>query len=183
MSESGARPPKTLCVRLSKLCTLISGKDRLLPMTFCETWRSRYLDSKSLRLIMPVKNVSLTVYTRRQCSTAVPACSGTLSAMQCQPSVEQTLACLRCLTLDDDSNAWVGSEAGNVKKVQQVNLKQPAGGLSKWLEVKVVLKWRDPAFNSTGRSSKSTSIDSLSTRVQNSAVARLSEPHLPRHSA
>ncbi len=81
----------------------------------------------------------------------------------------------------------MGSEAGNVKKVQQVNLKQPAGGLSKWLEVKVVLKWQDPASNSSGRSSKSTSTDSLSARLQSSAVARLqssavarlSEPHLP----
>ena len=97
--------------------------------------------------------------------------------------MQQMLAWFRRLTLDDDSNAWVGSEAGNVKKVQQVNLKQPAGGLSKWLEVKVVLKWQDPAFNSTRRSSKSTSTDSLSTRVQKSAVARLSEPHLLRHHA
>ena len=120
---------------------------------------------------------------RRQCSTAVPACSGTLFTMQCQPSVQEMLAWFRCLTLDDDSNAWVGSEAGNVKKVQQVNLKQPAGGLSKWLEVKVVLKWQDPAFNSSGRRSKSTSTDSLSIRVQKSAVARLSEPHLLRDHA
>ena len=88
----------------------------------------------------------------------------------------------RCITLDDDGNAWVGSEAGNVKKIELVKLKQPTGGLSKWLEVKLVLKWSPDAslISSPAQSSKATSTDSRSSRAQSFAVARLSAPPIPR---
>ena len=83
----------------------------------------------------------------------------------------------RCLNLDDDGNAWVGSEAGNVKKIELVNLKQPAGGLSKWLEVRVVLKWSREAANSASGQS-STPTDSLSSRAQSIAASALGMLHL-----
>ena len=83
----------------------------------------------------------------------------------------------RCINLDDDGNAWVGSEAGNVKKIELVNLKQPAGGLSKWLEVRVVLKWsREAASSTPGQSSTPT--DSLSSRAQSIAASALGMLHL-----
>ena len=87
----------------------------------------------------------------------------------------------RCLTLDDDGNAWVGSEAGNMKKVELVNLKQPAGGLSKWLEVRVILKWsRDAAATSSGAQSSSVfHTEPTKSRAQSFAAARLSAPPPP----
>ena len=61
-----------------------------------------------------------------------------------------------------------------MKKIELVNLKQPAGGLSKWLEVRVVLKWVcEPALSTPSQSST----DSLSSRVQSFAAARLGALH------
>ena len=59
-----------------------------------------------------------------------------------------------------------------MKKIELVNLKQPAGGLSKWLEVRVVLKWSREAVNSTSGQS-STPTDSLSSRAQSIAASAL----------
>ena len=59
-----------------------------------------------------------------------------------------------------------------MKKIELVNLKQPTGGLSKWLEVKVVLKWsREAASSASGQSSTPT--DSLSSRAQSIAASAL----------
>ena len=64
-----------------------------------------------------------------------------------------------------------------MKKIELVNLKQPAGGLSKWLEVKVVLKWsREAASSTSGQTSTPT--DSLSSRAQSIAASALGMLHL-----
>ena len=64
-----------------------------------------------------------------------------------------------------------------MKKVELVNLKQPSGGLSKWLEVRVILKWsRDAALNSSGaQSSNVFHTDSSRSRAQAFGAAQLSK--------
>ena len=71
-----------------------------------------------------------------------------------------------------------------MKKIELVNLKQPAGGLSKWLEVRVILKWsRDAALNSSSAQSSNVFYrESSRSRAQSFGAARLSKPHSPQDS-
>ncbi len=70
-----------------------------------------------------------------------------------------------------------------MKKIELVNLKHPAGGLSKWLEVRVILKWsRDAALNSSSAQSSNVFCrDSSRSRAQSFGAARLSKPHSPQN--
>ncbi len=61
-----------------------------------------------------------------------------------------------------------------MKKVELVNLKQPAGGLSKWLDVKVVLKWsRDLPQNSSAEQPPDSAPTDTLSRTSIFAASRL----------
>ena len=70
-----------------------------------------------------------------------------------------------------------------MKKVELVNLKQPAGGLSKWLEVRAILKWsRDAAPSSSGAQSSSVfHTEAPKSKAQSFAASSLSAPHSPQN--
>ena len=182
MSGSGASHPTTLCVRSSKPCILTSGAEPTTTTT--TTFKGAHMARSSYwPFRLPVSIVAAydvpvpsgtTCFHTGSCNTQHASLPDhAVQAMQ--PQLKECPSC-RCIDLDDDGNAWVGSEAGNVKKIEQVNLKQPAGGLSKWLEVKVVLKWsREVASSTSGQSSTPT--DSLSSRAQSIAASALGMLH------
>ena len=49
----------------------------------------------------------------------------------------------RCLCTDEGSGAWVGSVAGNAKRVELAQIKQPGGGRTTRLRVGCTLRWPD----------------------------------------
>ena len=50
--------------------------------------------------------------------------------------------CCRVIETDEDGTAWIGSEAGNVKRVELKTSKLEGGGARQWLEFSTTLKWR-----------------------------------------
>jgi hypothetical protein len=73
---------------------------------------------------------------------ALPSIRNVDIPVDCAAAISAGHECLwvahvrRCITMDDNGWAWVGSETGNVKAVELALQKQPHGGLCKTLKVR-----------------------------------------------
>ena len=82
--------------------------------------------------------------------------------------------CCRVIETDEDGTAWIGSEAGNVKRVALKFSKLEGGGARQWLECSTTLKWRKAPLR-TNSSGPQQEVAIASTSGGSTAVAASGE--------
>ena len=93
--------------------------------------------------------------------------------------------CCRVIETDEDGTAWIGSEAGNVKRVELKTSKLEGGGARQWLEPSTTLKWRKVPIrtDSSGAAIASSSGGSTAVAVSGELAAEAGDPGGPAGAA